>query len=488
MVPAPPPAPPVSGPAWPAFGRDAQHTAVAAIATQPLGRILWQTPVDLAPQYASGQYLLTHYGSPVISSMNTVLVPVKTAAAGSFRVEARSGGNGAQIWSATSDYIVPPHNWFPSFNVTLTAGGRMYVPGAGGKVYYRDNVDSATGSVQTAVFYGANVYNGAKVELDAAVMISTPLTIDAAGNVYFGFFVTAANSAGLSSGIARLAADGTGSWRAAAVVANDNSMDRLAMNSAPALSGDGSTLYFSVSNAAGQGYLVAVNSTTLAPVARVALTDPSTGTPARITGDATASPTVGPDGDVYFGVLEAVSRAHNGRGWLLHFNATLTQQKIPGAFGWDDTASIVPATAVPSYTGTSSYLLAVKYNDYAGVGTGTGQNRMAVIDPSRSQPDPISGVATMAEVLSVIAPTPDPDHPGGVKEWCVNTAAVDVATRSILVNNEDGQIYRWDLVANRLSEQLRFNNGLGESYTPTAVGADGTVYAINNGQLFAVGR
>ena len=489
MVPAPPvtPAPPVSGPAWPAFGRDVQHTAVSGIATQPLGRILWQTPVDLAPQYASGQYLLTHYGSPVISSMNTVLVPVKTAANGSFRFEARSGANGAQIWSANSDYIVPPHNWFPSFNVTL-AGGRVYAPGAGGKVYYRDNVDSATGAVQTAVFYGANVYNGAKAELDAAVMISTPLTIDAAGNVYFGFFVTGSNSAGLSSGIARLAADGTGSWRPAAMVSNDNAMDRLAMNSAPALSSDGATLYFAVSNAAGQGYLVAVNSTTLAPVARVALTDPSTGTPARITGDATASPTIGPDGDVYFGVLEAVSRAHNGRGWLLHFNAALTQQRIPGAFGWDDTASIVPATAVPSYTGTSSYLLAVKYNDYAGAGTGTGQNRMAIIDPSRSQPDPISSVATMAEVMTVLAPTPDPDHPGGVKEWCVNTAAVDVATRSILVNNEDGQIYRWDLVTGRLSEQLRFNNGLGESYTPTAVGADGTVYAINNGQLFAVGR
>jgi hypothetical protein len=272
------------------------------------------------------------------------------------------------------------------------------------------------------------------------------------------------------------------------MLANDNTMDRLAMNSAPALSGDGATLYFAVSDALGQGYLVAVNSTTLAPTGRVALMDPSTGTSARITGDATASPTIGPDGDVYFGVLEAVLRAHNSRGWLLHFNAALTQEKIPGAFGWDDTASVVPASAVPSYTGPSTYLLATKYNNYAGSGTGTGLNQMAVIDPFRSQPDPISGVATMAEVLTILAPTPDPEHPGGVKEWCVNTAAVDPATRSMLVNNEDGQIYRWDLATNRLSEQLRFNNGLGESYTPTAVGPDGTIYAINNGQLFAVGR
>jgi hypothetical protein len=489
-TPAPPvpPGPPVSGPAWPSFARDAQHGATGTIATQALTRILWQTPVDLSPQYYSGQYLLTHYGSPIISSMNTVMVPVKTTAAGGFRFEARSGSNGGVIWSATSDYIVPPHNWFPSFNLTLNASSRVYAPGAGGKLLYRDNVDSATGTVQNAVFYGANVYNGAKAELDATVMISTPLTIDAAGNVYFGFYVTTANSAGLASGVARVAADGSGTWRAASALANDSAVDRVAMNSAPALSADGASLYIAVSDANGQGYLLRINSSTLAPLASARLLDPSTGTPARITGDATSSPTIGPDGDVYFGVLEAVRGAHNGRGWLLHFNAALDQVKTPGGFGWDNTASIVPAAAVPTYTGTSTYLLALKYNNYAGAGTGDGQNRMAIIDPSRQQNDSISGLPIMAEVLTILSPTPDPDHPGGVKEWCVNTAAVDPLTRSILVNNEDGQIYRWDLVANRLSEQLRFNNGLGQSYTPTAIGPDGSVFAINNGVLFAVGR
>lgn len=470
------------------FSRDAQHTTVSAVATPPLNRIIWQTPVDLAPQYSGGGYLLTHYGSPVISSMNTVLVPVKTAAQGSFRFEARSGVNGGLMWSATSDYIVPPHNWFPSFNLTLTANGRVYAPGAGGKLYYRDNVDSATGTVQEVVFYGANVYAAARAELDAAVIISTPVTVDAAGNAWFGYFVTAVNSAGLTSGVARISANGAGTWQAASVLASDGTIDRVAMNSAPALSADGATLYIAVSTAQERGYLLAIDSATLTPVARVALRDPASGNLARIAGDGTASPTIGPDGDVYFGVLESTPRANNGRGWLLHFNAALTQTKIPGAFGWDDTASIVPASAVPSYTGAATYLLATKFNNYAGAGTGTGLNRMAVLDPSTAHTDPISGVATMNEVMTILGPTPDADNPGGVREWCVNTGAFDPATRSMLINNEDGYLYRWDLATNQLSERIRFNNGLGQSYTPTAVGADGTVYAINNAVLFAVGR
>jgi hypothetical protein len=490
MVPSPPgpPGPPVSGPAWTEFGGNAQHTAIAAIASQPLRRIVWQTPVDLAPQYGGGgSYLLTHYGSPVISSRNTVLLPVKTTASGSFRFEARNGSNGALLWSATSDYVVPPHNWFPSYNLTLTQTGRLYAPGAGGKLYYRDDVDSATGTVQTAVFYGATVYAASRAQLDAAIIINTPLTVDTVGNVYFGFLAAQPNPAGLASGIARLAADGTGIWAAASTLASDASVNRLAMNSAPALSADGSSVYVAVSNSQGAGYLLRLNSTTLAPLARVALLDPVTGTPAWITGDATSSPTIGPDGDVYFGVLEANRPAHNYRGWLLHFNAALDQVKIPGAFGWDITASIVPASMVPSYVGTSAYLVLTKYNNYGGAGTGDGLNRMAVLDPNQTQTDPISGLPTMAPVWTILAPTPDPGYPGGVKEWCVNTVAVDPATRSVLVNNEDGQIYRWDLVNNRLSEQLRFNNGLGESYTPTAIGPDGTVYAINNATLFAVG-
>ena len=78
--------------------------------------------------------------------------------------------------------------------------------------------------------------------------------------------------------------------------------------------------------------------------------------------------------------------------------------------------------------------------------------------------------------------------PPSVKEWCINSAVVDPATRSVLANSEDGKLYRWDLSSNTLSQSLVLTPGLGEAYTPTTIGVDGTVYAINNGTLFAVGK
>ena len=112
-----------------------------------------------------------------------------------------------------------------------------------------------------------------------------------------------------------------------------------------------------------------------------------------------------------------------------------------------------------------------------------------MLDPNASQPDLVApSVPVMKEVLAVMGVTLDPDFPGGVVEWCINTAAVDPFTKSILINSEDGWLYRWDLGTNTLSQKIRLTSGLGESYTPTAIGADGTVYAINNATLFAIGK
>jgi WD40 repeat protein len=76
----------------------------------------------------------------------------------------------------------------------------------------------------------------------------------------------------------------------------------------------------------------------------------------------------------------------------------------------------------------------------------------------------------------------------GSQEFCVNTAAVDPATKSILVGNEDGNLYRWDLTSNTFTQRLSLTSGVGEAYTPTVVGADGAVYAISNAVLFSIGK
>jgi len=114
-------------------------------------------------------------------------------------------------------------------------------------------------------------------------------------------------------------------------------------------------------------------------------------------------------------------------------------------------------------------------------------NKVAVLDPNAIETDPVTGVTVMNEVQTVVGPTPDGDLPG-VKEWCINSAAVDTAGGSIIVNSEDGNLYRWDLSANMLSAPVMLTTGYDEAYTPTVIGIDGTAYAIQDGILFAVGN
>ncbi|HEY1092795.1 MAG TPA: hypothetical protein VGE47_16980 [Burkholderiaceae bacterium] len=500
--PAPPPPAPAAAPfpspgpaaaaAWAGYAGNAQHQAQSNVVPQPLSRVVWRTPVDLAPPYRANGSLLIHYGSPVITAANTVLVPVKTSGEGDFRVDAYSGTDGSPLWQLASAYALPSSSWTPSFNIALDGRSRLYVPESGGRLLLRDQVDSAAGPAYRVAFYGDAVYAANAAALDLAIKINTPLTVDAAGNVFFGFMATAGNAAGLTSGIARIGADGKGSWMGAAQLAGDAAIVKLAMNAAPALSLDQSTLYIAVNtgSSGATGYLLSLDSTTLALKAKQPLRLPnSPSVSAQISDSSTASPLVAPDGDVYYGVLERSFGEHNGRGWLLHFDAALLTVKTPGSFGWDDTPSIVPASSVGVPAGSATYYLMSKYNNYYGAGTGDGQNRMALLDPTRTQDDPVLGAAVqvMKEVFTVLGPTPDFGAPG-VREWCVNTAVVLPGSNAVMMNNEDGRLYRWDLLSNSFTESVTLNAGIGQAYTATVIGPDGMVYAINNATLNAVGR
>jgi len=427
-----------------------------------------------------------------VTTRNTVVIPVKTGATGGYRVEGRTGATGALVWSANTDYVSPPHNWTPPYNVLLTQQGRLVAPGAGGKIMVRDDPDATTGAFAPQVFYGASAYNANSAAFNSTVFINTPVTADAQGNLFFGFHVTGANPAGLVSGIARVSSSGAGIWVGAAAAAADAAIVKPAMNCAPAISNDGATVYIAVNRNSGggvtqTGYLLALDSTTLAVRARIALQDPNLGVGARVSDDGTASPVVAPDGRVFYGVLEATFGTHNARGWLLQFDALLNPVDAPGSFGWDVSPSVIPASIVPSYAGTSTYLLALKYNNYEGAGTGDGLNRLAVLDPKATQADPIvPSVTVMREIMTILGPTFDAGSTTARREWCINTMAADPTRNSILANNEDGILYRWDLANNTLSQNVRLNAGLGQAYTPTLVGADGAVYAISNATLYAI--
>lgn len=464
---------------WLGYGGDPQHTAISKVAVQPMKDILWSVNLDLSPPATE-----IHYGTMLVTPNNTVVATIKTGQSDSFKLEGHRGRDGALLWTFVTDYSVPTEGWIATCGSTLTPQGTLVIPGAGGTIYIRSNGDSPSASITQVAFFGMDNYQANPAAYNQNVKICTPITSDCEGNVYFGYQVLGATPINLQAGIARVTPEGFATSIPVTVAADDASMQRVPTNCAPALSNDGTVLYIAAMDGNWHGYLLGLNACDLQPLYKVRCKDPRNGGDIILHPYGTQSPTVGPDGDVYYG-----GWADNRyRGFLNHYDATLTVTKTPGAFGWDDTASIVPRSCVPSYTGTSSYLVLTKYNDYL-EGGGSGENALAILDPNATEIDPISGATVMKEVLTVLGPTHDPrGGANAVTEWCINTAAVDPATKSAVVNNEDGVCYRWNLVTNTLTEALRLTNGVGEAYTPTAVGPDGTAYLVNNMVMFAVSK
>lgn len=479
----------------PTFCGNSQHTGVYSPPAQNLNAILWTSSIDLSNTGAD-----THYGAPIISSNNVVFAPVKIVNNG-FQVNALDGASGNLKYTLSTDYILPSYNWIPVYEPVLTTGplgSRLYYAGAGGTIFYVDNPDGLTPGVPVReVFYtDLATYTANASGFNSTIFIDTPITADSQGNIFFGFRTQGTAPAPLNttqSGYARIDPNGNATYVLAGTAANDAQISRDCHNTAPAISNDGQTVYVVVkwSTNAYYGYLLGLDATTLATKYKVFLQDPRNGNPAGILDDGTASPMVAPDNDVYLGIF---GNPYNGsRGFLSRFSSDLSVSKTMGGFGWDFTPGLVPASMVPSYHGSSSYLLFCKYNNYA-INDGNGINRVALLDPNATQIDPHSsapGLVEMREVLTIIGPTTDheyyPSFPFAVREWCINAPAVNPATNSVFFDSEDGHLYKWDLVQNQITQSMVLTPGIGEPYVPTVIGPDGTVFTENGGNLFAVG-
>ncbi len=459
------------------FAGNAQHTGNFPVAAQRLSSLHWTAPVDLDN---TGEY--AHYGEPLVTPSNTVIIPVKIST-NTFEIIAYDGPTGRLKYILTNDFVqVPFSGWIATYQPVLAYPNGILTlcyPGAGGTVYYLQNPDSGTPGAPSQVCFYTNLsaYQG-NSSYKTAVYINTPITSDTNGDLFFGFRVQlTVQNAPATNGFARIDASGNGSYVAAPTAANDSTMAYTAHNVAPALSLDGSTVYVVPFASDYTCYLVGLNTTNLSTKYRVKLVDPTVNQFAQIQEDGTSSPTVGPDGDVFFGIWDTGSI-----GVLLHYSGDLQTVKTPGAFGWDNTVAIVPTNMLPGYNGPSSYLLFSKYNYYS-----TGDNKIALLDPNAPQLDSHparAGFTEMRELLTV----PGFTYGGAsVREWCVNTAAVDPATHSIFASSEDGQIYRWNVASNGIAEVVPLTAGISEPYVPVCVGPDGGVYTLNGGFIFALG-
>ncbi len=474
-------------PPWQTFAANAQHTGAAPVAPQPLNSIHWHVKVDHKPSCCDDGPI-AHYASPMITSGNTVVVPVRLGPKKGFVVKAFDGADGTKLWEFPTDYTPPVQakfEWPPPIPASLVSD-QVAVAGAGGTILLH-SISDPTAAVHRVAFYGIDRYRAHRAAFRKDVQITTPITTAPDGTLYFGFSAASGTPGHLRNGLARITLAGDGSWVSARKLGGTDHATRIALNCAPALSNDSTIGYVTVVTGL-VGRLVGFDATTLKPKYVHKLEDPQTHELADISGSTTSSPTIGPDGDVFYGVLGTPILKHDIRGWLLHFNAKLSNLKTPGSFGWDDTVSIVPATSVPSYTGDSSYLVVSKYNNYLAGPHGDGRNEIALLDPHAAQKDRFSKVQVMQEVRTVLSPVHIPHTPKGSRyEWCINSVAVDPITGSAMANNEDGHLYRWDLDSGDLTENIRLGDPAGQAYTMTVIGPDGTTYAMTNAVMYAVG-
>ncbi len=214
MTPTTPPPPPSNTPFWAQWGADSQHSGMVAVAGQnpahQLADIVYdpftqQEQAESAPVVGEAA-LLAHYQAPLIDGNDVYMVaesgtyiacnPAGAWARAPFPACGPNAWNSkvwgetrfaweanklAPIWTYNSDWKPEPSGrglggWEPVFH-PADANGFIYVPGAGGTLW---KVNKKDGSVASHV----NPFAGTAVAPNNTY-VSSPLSVDPKGNVYY---------------------------------------------------------------------------------------------------------------------------------------------------------------------------------------------------------------------------------------------------------------------------------------------------------------
>jgi len=212
----------------------------------------------------------------------------------------------------------------------------------------------------------------------------------------------------------------------------------------------------------------------------------------RILDDESSTPTVAPDGSVFFG---AYTRYNYAQGHLMHFSSSGAFLNSY-SFGWDATVAV--------YQHSGTYSVVIKDNHYGEVGSYCNVDAFCPTDRNASNPafpeqyfvtqlSPNLTVEWKYQNTNTQSCTRNPDgsitcvsdHPFGF-EWCVNGAAVD-ANGVVYANSEDGNMFAINQ-GGTLKQKIFQQLALGAAYTPASLGSDGKIYSQNAGHLFVVGK
>ena len=539
---------------WPQWAQNPQHAGNVSVAGQPLqakfSNLVFDPFVD--QEIAESGELQMHYQAPLVNGP-TIFMNFKSGTYTSCNpVGSKTpfpcgpdtwgseiwnetalqwqSGQLAQVWNFASDWKPIPNSgsspsaralggWEPLFQPVLV-GPYIYIPGAGGTVY---QLNQADGSLVTQI-------NPFGTSEDPSTFLFGPLTADNAGNIYYNALQVDPSwpwdVEPTNSWIVKIAPDtsttrvsfstllpavslnclGTFAGRPYPWPPTASSIPRTvvcgvqrpALNIAPAISADGSTLYtLSRSHYSGRdSYLIAVNTADLSLQWTASLQGllsdgcnvllPPNGQPGGCSNGATtgvdptqnssgggilldqssSSPVVTPDGSILMGVFTAYNYA---RGHLLKFSpqgAFLTSYD----FGWDSTPAIYP------HGGT--YSIVLKDNHYP---TGSYCN-----DPIWCPKAPIGPYYLTQLDANLVPEWRFRDASNARNGWCVNAPAVD-SNGVVYADNENGYLYaipQGGASAQRIFLGRKVNAG----YTPVSMGSDGVVYAENAGHLIAVGQ